>query len=136
MRGGTPFQMEGYPIPVPCGVGTPSSPGGGYPIPGPGWGYPIQSWLVGTLGYPLSRPEIGYPPIQTWHGMLFISWMGYPQPRPGIRYLPPRPGMGYLHIQIWDGVTPLHLDLGWGNSPPPPSRPGMGYPPTLHRDVN
>ena len=59
---------------------TPSSPGQG--------GYPIQSWVEGTLG---------------WETPPFL----------------PRPGMGYLPAQTWDGVPP------WpGNGVPPIGRMG------------
>ena len=76
-----------------------------------------------TLGTPLSRPGMGYPPCQD-------LGLGTPS----------RPRMGYPPDLGWG--TPPPLDLGWGTPqpelgyPPQPEmgylpRPEMGYPPDL-----
>ena len=86
----------GVPHPVLAEGGTPSDPS---------WGEPIQSWMGGTpssdLGPdldrvpPLSRPGMGYPPIQTWDGVPpcpDLGW-GIPPSRPGMWYPFPCPDL-------------------------------------------
>ena len=71
--------------------------GGG--TPSQVWGYPISG--RGYPGYP-PRPEMGYPPNQTWDGVT----------------LPARPGMGYPSpSQSWDGVPPLTIQTWMGCLP-------------------
>ena len=74
--------------------GTPSSLGqGGYPGVLPhldlGWGTP-PTWdgvpPISWMGYPLTGPGMGYPPAWAWDGVPPMSWMGYPPP--------PGPGTG------------------------------------------
>ena len=97
--GGTPSQVGGYPI---------SGLGRGYPIPGVGRGVPHLRSGFGR-GVPHLRSG-GYP--------------GYPH----------HPDLGWGTPQTGDGVPP-YPDLRWGTpcqgylGYPPPSRPGMGYPP-------
>ena len=123
--------------------------GCGYPVPGPGWGYPVS----GLGGYPVPGPggvpsprSGGVPQSQVWGGTP-SQVRGEPIPglgdtpsrpgqgegctlgtsllRPGMEYPLPGPGMGY----------PPYLDLGWGTPPtwtwdvvPPLPRPEMGTP--------
>ena len=96
-------------------------------------GYPrytphIQTWLGFTPGtLQPSRPEIGYPTIQTWVGVpptfqtwdevspTIQTWNGYP-------LLPSRPAWGY------PGYPPPSRPGQGVPQVPPPSRPEMGYP--------
>ena len=142
LEGGTPSQVWGSRVP------HPSLDGGGYPIPGLGWGlphprgggYPSQVWMVGGTpswgGYPNQVLMMGGY-LGTPHP---ASRPGWGTPRPGMGYPPPsRPGWGTPHPGM--GYPP---DLGWGTPTikiwlvyPPPTlqwgtphpRPGMGYPP-------
>ena len=112
---------RGVPHPVMVGGTHPVMVGRQYPIQS--WGVPIQSWwwgvphpvmvggtphhpdlargYPGTLGYPLSRPGMGYLPPSRPGCEVSLS-------RPGMEYPPPRPGMEY--------PPP---DLGWITPPPP-----------------
>ena len=93
----------------------------GYPIQSwlGGGEYPIQSWLEGVT--PLSRPGMGYPPIQTWDGVPLCPDLGWGTLPGQLDGIPP--------IQTWDGVPPPSQE-GWGNphqldgvppnTPPPP----------------
>ena len=129
---------------------TPSSHGGGYPIPGldrGGGAIPPPSrpgQRGGTLGTsPPSRPGHGVPwvspTIQTWSGGYpppSKPGQGVPQGTPTIQtwpggypwYPPPKPGMGYFPTQTWDGYPLIQTSDG---VPPPWPDLGWGYPPDL-----
>ena len=92
----------GYPVPCPGGVPHPMS--GGVPNPrSGGWGVPHPM----SGGYPIPCPG-GYP-IPCSGGYPILCPGGTPSQVWGVPPVPPQP------------------DLGWGT---PPTRPGMGYPPT------
>ena len=121
-RGGTPSQVwGGTPSHVWAGVPNPMS-GQGYPIPCPG-GYPI--------------PCRGGTPSQV-QGVPHLRFGGYTIPCPGgypIPCLGGYPisilGVGYPD-QTWDGVPPpppARPGMGYPLPPPPLARRGMGYPP-------
>ena len=123
--GGTQSHVPGG-VPVPClGGGTPSQVRG-YPIPGLG-GYPVP----GLGGYPV--PCLGGTPSQGGGGYPIPGPGGYPIP--GLGGTPsqsrgyPIPGLGGYPISGWGYLRypPRWPDLGWGT---PPTRPGMGYPPS------
>ena len=102
--------------------------------------YPTQSWMGGTLWYPLP----GYPPSQVWtRGYLIQSWtegtpgtphpdLGWGTPCPDLGWGTPRPWIGYPSPpdKTWDGVPPpSRLGMRYPSCPDL-SRPEMGYPPT------
>ena len=106
--------------------GTPSSPGWGYPIPGPGGGYPIiQSWLGDTP----SSPGQGGTPSQVQGGIPHQLAGVPPWTWDLVPPSPSRPGMGYP-LQL-DGVPPPTWD-----GVPPPVQTWDGVPPPPHRGVN
>ena len=107
-RGGVPGPRSGGGYLVP-GLGGYPIPGlGGYPIPGLGGtpshvrGYPIPG-LGGTPSRPHSpaKPEMGYPPGQTWDGV---------PPDQTWDWVPPWPDLGW--------GRPPHLKLRWGTPSP------------------
>ena len=102
-----------------------------------GGGYPIQSWLGG--GHTPSSYGVGGYPIQSWWGSTpsshgggypIQSWWGYHIPgldgggtqgTPTIQTCPEGGTLGTSHHP--------DLTIGCTLGTPPPSRPGMGYPP-------
>ena len=104
--------------------------GGGYPIPGLGWGStPARSeWCRGVPGVPPARSgwwggTWGYSPGQVW---MVRGTQGTPPSRPG--WSTPHPWDGVPPtIQTWLGYPPSQT---WDWEPShPPSRPGGGAPP-------
>ena len=119
--------------------GTPSTDGGGYPLPRSRWGGGLPQPVLDRGGTP-SQVQVGVPPpweggtpAWTWEGVPPLSVDGVP-PNPGLDgFLPPPPlgrgyplpgpGKGYPPCQ-WMGYPPIQ---DWmGSSPPPP-------PPTVRR---
>ena len=100
LDGGTQSNLGwwGYPI---------QSWTGGYPHPDLGWGTPIS-----RMGYPPSRPGMGYSPVQTWDGVTPLPIQTWDQVPPS------RPWMGYpsCKCEQTENITFPHPSDASGNN--------------------